>query len=188
MPEEKDIEIWNQYLAGDKKAFEYIFNKYVQVLYRYGRMVTSDDELVKDCVQELFTKLFQNRSRMGKTDNIRLYLHTALKNMIINEINRQQLYDNILNTIEKEEVDYSNAETSIISDENHAEMQKRLDAMKLCLTERQREIIHYRFYDNLSIEKIAQLTKTNYQTTANTLQRALKKMREYYISCKKIGV
>lgn len=71
-------------------------------------------------------------------------------------------------------------------------MQKTIRTVLSLLTDRQREIIYYRYIEELSIEEIAVLTGMNYQSVQNTIQRSLKRIREslpliiiFFFLCKK---
>ena len=56
---ENDKLIWNRFLAGDNEAFSEVYQKYVQSLFLYGLQFTSDRELVKDSIHDLFVKLYR---------------------------------------------------------------------------------------------------------------------------------
>ena len=43
----------------DEDFFDKLYSKYVQVLFVYGLQFTSDRELVKDCIQDVFVKLYE---------------------------------------------------------------------------------------------------------------------------------
>ena len=86
-----------------------------------------------------------------------------------------------INSLEFEGLDTNTAEKKIIAHECNTGMQEYLAAYKSLLTKRQQEIIHYRYVEELSLEEIAQLLNINYQSVANLLQRALKKMRNFYL-------
>ena len=49
--------LWKSFLAGDKEAFAHFYNLHVNALYRYGTKLCTDDDLVKDAIQEVFLDL-----------------------------------------------------------------------------------------------------------------------------------
>jgi DNA-directed RNA polymerase specialized sigma24 family protein len=59
-------------LLGDDKAYALFYNNIFEELFSYGMRFTSDRELIKDCIQDVFVKIYSNRSTLGKTDNIKL--------------------------------------------------------------------------------------------------------------------
>ena len=46
---------WSQFIAGDNDSYSWLYNEYVQTLYQYSLRFTSNPELIKDCIQEVFT-------------------------------------------------------------------------------------------------------------------------------------
>ena len=69
-----DSEIWKDFKAGDEGSFCYLYDTYFTILYSYGRKFSRDQQLVKDCVQDVFTELINRREKLSDTDNIRFYL------------------------------------------------------------------------------------------------------------------
>ena len=52
-----DEKLWNDFRSGSKEAFEYLFRKYIKVLYNYGFKICQDETLTKDAIQEIFLTL-----------------------------------------------------------------------------------------------------------------------------------
>ncbi|MGV8090686.1 MAG: RNA polymerase sigma factor [Mangrovibacterium sp.] len=173
--------LWSNFLSENDHAYEYIYREHIQHLFLYGMTFTGDPELVKDCIQDVFIRIYQNRRHLGQTDNIRLYLLAALKNTILNAFKKQNTYTQFINSLEFEETNTDTAEEKLVTCEYDTGIQEQMAECKSLLTNRQQEIIHYRFVEELSIEEIAQLLQINYQSVANILQRALKKMRSFYL-------
>lgn len=67
------------------------FERYVRVLFMYGSQFTGDRELVKDCIQDVFVKIYSNRSNLRPTDNIKYYLFAALRNSLLNNLKRNKV-------------------------------------------------------------------------------------------------
>ena len=49
-----DKELWIDFLSGEKEAFKTIYEKYFPELFNYGCYFLDDEDLVKDCIQDLF--------------------------------------------------------------------------------------------------------------------------------------
>ena len=79
MQEDESKIKWSQFLAGDNEAYCWIYKVYIQMLFRYGHNFTSDTELIKDCIQDVFTGLYKNRERLIVPNNIKVYLFVAIK-------------------------------------------------------------------------------------------------------------
>ena len=184
-PDKDDLMLyWTSFLAGNKEAFSKIYESIIQDLYSFGTALTTDSELVKDCIQDIFVRLYQNRTHLTSVENIKIYLLIALKNALINEFKRQQAFQKFMDSYGDEaqnELLDESEEEKIIAQESNGDSQKMIAKYKSVLTKRQQEIIHYRFVDELSIKEIANLLNINYQSIANTIQRSLKKIRIFYL-------
>lgn len=173
----KDIELWNAFRNGSEKAFASIYNENIQDLYRYGIKMNANDELVKDTIQDLFVKIYNNRSTLNATDNIRLYLFKALKNRLIDVYYTHKpmisLSDNELpfEIANPEEPDTEDDWALIIK-------KRRLQLSMKSLTARQREAIYLRFTKEMPLEEICELLDLNYQSARNLLHRSIEKLRK----------
>ena len=92
MQEDESKIKWSQFLAGDNEAYCWIYKVYIQMLFRYGHNFTSDTELIKDCIQDVFTGLYKNRKQLITPKNIKVYLLVSLKNSLINALYREDRY------------------------------------------------------------------------------------------------
>ena len=82
-------------MAGDDDAYASLYEEYVQDLYQYGLCFTSDTELVKDCIQDLFVYLYANRSHLEISCQVKTYLLVSLKHNICRSLLRSQKYDSL---------------------------------------------------------------------------------------------
>lgn len=170
---------WRRFIAGDKDAYSWIYKVYIQILFQYGKRFTSDTELIKDCIQEVFIKLYNNRKRLTIPDNIKLYLLISLKNCLINAIYQESHYERY----DSETVSFSlelTVEEQYVNNEHYQNQLKRIQEILALLTPRQKEIIYYRYIQELSFDEICVIMDMNYQSAQNLIQRSLKKIRDTY--------
>lgn len=172
-----DTELWNLFLSGDKKALAYIYSQQYKLLLGYGVKLIPDIELVRDCIQDLFVKLFTNRKNISSTQHINGYLIRALKN---------RLYDEMSTTVEMltlESLPFDfKADDFFLSRfaENDHDLLERKKLQKAIdkLSSHQREVVYLRFVRELSYEEIGEVLGINYQSAKNLLSRTLVKIRE----------
>ena len=172
---------WNHFLSGDEDAFSKLYKKLVRTLFSFGTTLTTDRELIKDCIQDVFFRIYQNRAQLPSVDNVQIYFLIALKNVLINAFRKQQIYHQFIDEYEAEEPEENSQEQQMIVQESDADLQTLTEKLKSTLTKRQQEIMHYRFVDELTIEEISKLLDINYQSVANIIQRSLKKIRKIYL-------
>lgn len=166
-----DEKLWENFIAGDKAAFQTIYEKSVSDLFAYGCRISSDQELVKDCIQDLFIYLYRTRSKISRTNKILPYLMLSLKRSIIRKLKEQRI---------DSRADLENLPFSfiLVEDENIAKdeddvLQKAMDL----LAPREREAIYLRFILSLDYDELSKTLNLNYQTSRNLIHRALQKLR-----------
>ena len=170
---------WKLFLEGDDQAYSWIYTHYIQVLYNYGLQITPDSEIVKDCIQDVFVKIYKAKKKLTVPQNPKVYLMIALKNNIYNTFNQERLQKNYAFSLYQTEEQLTVKNEFIDQKARHEEMNNIKRMMKI-LTPRQREVIYYRFIEELSYDDICQIMGLNYQSAYNLLQRSLQKIREAY--------
>lgn len=171
-----DHNLWMNFINGNDDCFEVLYKKYADVLFRYGIQFTSNGDIVKDAIHDVFVKLYNDRQHLKAEANIKFYLFTCLKNRLYNLLKRDLFFDKI--DLEEAEFLDPGAEELVTNALSQKEMQRTVRFVLDLLTDRQREIIYYRYIEELSIEEIAVLTEMNYQSVQNSIQRSLKKIRD----------
>jgi len=171
--------LWSKFLSGDDDAYSHIYEQYVQILFKYGFQFTTDRELIKDCVQDVFEKIHKNRNKLVQTDNIKLYLFVILKNNLLNTLKRERNHMQVVNSIEDDPQESDNTvENQIIKKEEDSITEGKIKLIFSLLTPRQKEVIYYRFVESMSINDIASLMDMNYQSIQNLIQRSIKKIKK----------
>jgi RNA polymerase sigma factor (sigma-70 family) len=166
-------------MEGDNEAYGRLYTKYIQSLYRYGLHFTSDGEDVKDCIHDVFTHLYRNRQRLGVPENVKVYLFIALKNRLLRHLQNNSRYGGdgtedapflLEPTVEDEYIDL----------EQSLQQQQTVEKFLAVLSPRQKEIVYYRFMQEMQWDEICSLMALNYQSAQNLLQRAIRKIREHF--------
>ena len=183
MKKEEDFALWNQFLEGDEKAYLYIYRLYAQDMYSYGMLFTTNSELVKDCLHDVFIKIHRNRKKLSQVDNIRLYLLKAMKNYLFDVFDKKkELFHN--DTIEPVFSPEYTIEDKIIRQEELHYQSRKIRQMLESLTPRQKEVLYYRYMKNLTYDEIGEIMQMNYQSILNLIQRSIKKLRETFAESK----
>ena len=176
MQEDESKIKWGQFLAGDNDAYCWIYKTYIQMLFRYGHRFTLDKELIKDSIQEVFTGLYKKREQLVIPDNIKVYLLVSMKNSLVNALYREDRYT----SFDSESVSFTlglTVEEQYVDNEHLSNQQKKIQEILTILTPRQKEIIYYRYIQELSFNEICILLDMNYQSAQNLIQRSLKNLK-----------
>lgn len=169
-----DREIWESFLKGDTESYKIIYEKSASDLYTYGRRFSSNEELVKDCIQDLFVELYSKRSQLGMTDKIMPYLMVSLKRIILKTIQKEK--SNTFLSIDELPFifDLAQDEKPLVRLENSDPLQLALNS----LTPRQREAVYLKYVLDFGYEELANVLNMNYQASRNLICRAILRLRE----------
>lgn len=171
-----DIDLWNAFKEGDKDAFGALFKRHFSSLFQYGIKLCSDQMVVEDCIQELFTELWQNKS-VSQVQSVRAYLLTAVKYKIFKAYRGNTAVRSFEETQDNITFEISH-ENFIIENEEALQKSKLIINALKQLPGRQKEIIYLKIYQSLSYEEVSEVMGINYQTARNLFSQSIKSLRK----------
>ncbi|MBD0832471.1 RNA polymerase sigma factor [Aestuariibaculum sediminum] len=167
---------------GDRYAFNLIFDEHAPYLINYGRTFTTNWELVDDCIQELFVRIWLLRETLKETDNIRFYLISAFRRELYRQLKEHSKRSKLFSRCDFEvSEDLLNLTNSGVLKPSNSKI-KALNSSYQKLTPRQREIIYLKFYNELSINEIAEVLKMNKKAVYNALSKSMIKFRKVFMN------
>jgi len=176
---ERDLNLWNQFKTGDEDAFVELFRIYYPGLFAFGCKITLRNELVEDCIQELFIDIWRTK---GKADIIsfKAYIFKAFKFTLIRQLNKQHKIAPLPDTGETGfEISHENL---IASREMNLEQKEKLLNAFSELSPRQKEIIYLRIYQDFSYEEVSEIMQINYQAARNLFYQSVKNLKKMIFS------
>ena len=173
-----DSEIWEEFKNGNEGAFNHIYLKYFQELYGYGQQFTSDFDLIKDLLQDLFIDLRKNRMRLGPTSSIKFYLFKSIRRKIGRYLKRKKtIYTSDMEPFSNVEFEKSH-ELKYLNDQLDENKRALLKQAFLKLSRRQKEAIFYYFYQEMSYEEVTSIMGfRNIKSTRNLIYRAIDSLK-----------
>lgn len=174
-----DQQLWQRLKDGHEDALERIYREHVEALLRYGGQFCRDDNLIEDCIHDLFVELWRNREGLSNNDNIRPYLLVALRRKLIRQVKKQQRTRNEGETSEIDFLAEPAIDQSIIQREISEANVKVLQEAMTQLSNRQREVLYLKYFEEMSYEDICEALGINYQSVRNLVSSGLKAMRKY---------
>ena len=69
--------------------FTTLYNRHIDNLFAFGSRFSTDRELLKDCIQDVFVKLYTKRDALHEVDNLESYLYVSLRTRINDEYRRR---------------------------------------------------------------------------------------------------
>ncbi len=175
---ERTSQLVAAFCAGDDQAFAQLYDMYVHILFNYGSRLTADYELLKDCIHDVFVKVYSKRNDQNAIRNLGSYLVISLKNKLLDEFRKQTF------TSETPIEQYSSrrstddTERDYIVSEHASLQQQQVAFLMKSLTRRQRQAITLYYLEQRKYEDICQIMHMNYHSVRNLVHRGMLKLRE----------
>ncbi|OZI09356.1 hypothetical protein BWI93_04135 [Siphonobacter sp. BAB-5385] len=167
-------ELWSQFRAGDAHAFSELMKRYSRILFRYGSRLSLDEDLIKDCIQDVFFDLWEHRSTISQPAVIKPYLYKALRLRIFREQAKWTRWENV----EPETYFEFSVENHWVEQQHATETREQFEKLLNTLPKRQKEILYLKFSEELPHEDIAAIMNMNRQSVYNLLHEAIARLRK----------
>jgi len=172
-----DSEKWDLLRSGDKTAWSDIYTSEVTHLILYAKKLTPSVPIIEDAIQDLFVEIWQRKSALGPTDNIRKYLLVALRRKIFFLINKDEKKMSSYEPVENELPIIDSPESQLINwqtlEQRDSDIKKAIDNLSL----RQKEIIHLKYSLGLDNKTISEIMGLSYQSTRNLLATSVRNLK-----------
>jgi RNA polymerase sigma factor (sigma-70 family) len=172
--------LWNQFISGDRVAFDRILHQYYLEVYYYGMKFSKDPETVKDAIQDLFLGLWDRREHLVSVLNIRAYLFASLRRILHRKQQKSDRLPTVLTDRESFMANhfYFSLDEHYIQNEAMVETAQWLNQRLASLPKRQLEVVYLRYFKQFSRNEVAEVMGISPQTVANLQQAALRKLRD----------
>lgn len=152
--------------------------KYYREVYRFCCFrLNGDAETAADITQEVFLKVLENIQAVRGIGKFRNYLLTIAANLCNNDFKKAKPIYTDLTAFEIADGAASALE-KVIREESAEEVRRAIESLPDC----QKEVVILRFYHDLKIREIANITNANVSTVKSRLQQGLKKLRKSFES------
>lgn len=173
-----DIRIdWGAFVKGDERIFSMVYDTFFNALYNYGCKYTQNTELVEDAIQDLFVRFWKNREHLNEPPSLKNYLFKAFRNHMNDRLKAAGRY-----VLDDHGDQYPFELVPSMEDEKIAIEKTELTKKKLSvameqLTDRQREAIFLRFYEEFSYPEIADMMGITVKATYKLMARSIDVVR-----------
>lgn len=148
-------------------------------MYKLSFRLLNDTELSRDCVQESFIKMWENRKKLKQIENIQAFAFTIIRNISIDKLRQAKLIK-----------EYAKNEQVQISESNYEyiESKELIKTLIQRLPHQQRLIIELRDIEEFSFEEISDTLNLSINNIRANLSIARKKIREEIIKIYNYGL
>ncbi len=182
----EDKYIWEEFKNGEEHALSYIYYQNIDFLAFVGKRFTKDENLVIDCIQDLFYELIRKKRSLGETDNIRAYLLKSLRRKLIREIQKKQKQEEQISEIDISPNVVFSVEEKLIEEEENSQKTTILKKAMGELNDKQREILYYRFNCGFNYRQISEIMSITNDSARQLVSRAVSSLKSYLDDCNPI--
>lgn len=180
--------LWSQLRKGQKAALETLYRAHAPVLLQYGNKFSTDQQLVEDCLQDLFIDLWQRRQQLGEVSSVQSYLLVAMRRRIVRQLSRQQKHETSAEPAEYQfDCEIAIDEQIAARELSHERNLKLKDALEQ-LSPRQKEAIYLKYQLGMSYEDIGKAMDISYQSVRNLAHSAISRLKDLLIQGWWIGL
>ena len=177
---DSDENLMLRYQQGEQAAFETLYRRYKDVLYRYFLKHCSNRHQSEELYQEVWIKLINSATRYQPKAKFKTYLFTIAHNTLVDFYRKAKP----LQTIEFEDAevteDITNNSTPLALPEDEFTFKQKsqflLQALdNLSAEQKEAAILH--FEQELSVHEIAEITQVKPETAKSRLRYAKNKLK-----------
>jgi RNA polymerase sigma-70 factor (ECF subfamily) len=170
----EDSALMLRYADGDVTAFEMLYRRHNDALYRYLFRLCRHRASAEDVFQEVWGKIIKSREKYRPTAKFTTFLYRVAHNCFIDHIRRNKRHANSVD-IEPENHRDPGEQPEMLVEKVLA--RERLESALRDLPDEQRDVFLLREEADLSLEQIAAITGTNRETAKSRLRYAVNKLR-----------
>ena len=156
--------------GSDSGSYKILFYRYYEPIYYFFWNRTKSQELAKDFVQDVFTKLWQNRTNLNPKLSIKAYLFRMANNLLIDYYRKKQTQT----VYQEDNFSYEPSENPFETYDVEEGVNKALSE----LPENLRAVFTMNRFDGLKYAEIADSMNISIKTVESRMSKALKILRE----------
>lgn len=177
-----ETDIWSSYRNGNEAAFRELYDHYYAGLLGYGSRFTEDHQAIEESIQDLFLKLWRNRASIGPTPSVKFYLYKSFRRILARKL--RYLPDTVALSGQEDKLHFNfeiGQDEVLMKKEHIAELKRQLEAAMATMTDRQREVIYLKYYEDLSYDEISDVLNITPKATYKLVYRALDHLRDHMV-------
>lgn len=165
-----DAELAQAIKAADHQAFKVLYYRYFEALFRFLWRQTSDEELAKDLLQEVFSRVWKSRENLDPQQSLKSYLYRIGHNLVIDH-RRQSVH-------KPEYLEDNPANEPAYFVEENFDLQDKIQATIAALPEPVRLVFTMNRFDGIKYAEIAAMLDISVKTVEARMSKALAILRE----------
>jgi len=170
----QDSALMLRYRDGDVSAFELLYRRHNDALYRYLLRLCRNPAAAEDVFQEVWGKIIKTRDNYRPTAKFTTFLYHVAYNCFIDHVRRNKRHANPVD-IEPDSQPDSGEQPDTLTERSLA--RRRLETALETLPDEQRDVFLLHEEAGLSLDQIASITDCKHETAKSRLRYAVRKLR-----------
>lgn len=170
----EDSALMLRYRDGDVAAFETLYRRHNDALYRYLLRMCRHRASAEDVFQEVWGKIIRSRERYRPTAKFTTFLYRVAHNCFIDHVRRNKRHNHDAR-IEPDTQPHDGDGPD--ADAEKAIARRRMEAALSALPGEQRDVFLLYEEAGLSLDQITSITDCNRETAKSRLRYAVRKLR-----------
>ena len=173
-----DKDLIDRALAGEQQAYAQILAKYQDMVFSVARQLMGTEEDAEDLAQESFVKAFRSLSKFEQRSKFSTWLYTIVYNTGLSKLRKKKLQ---LDPIDNDEQGVQVQDDNFLDGFGTIRSEQRTHYINLCLEELQeidRTIITLFYFEDQSLQEIAEIVEMTENTVKVKLHRARKRLEK----------
>ena len=158
---------------GCGESFNILYEKYWETVYRNAFRILKSRDKAQDITQDIFVQLWLRRDKL-EIANIPAYLHTSVRNRVLNFLEKEKYYVPIEQLLCDSEHRPDDAADLVVLEN---ELLNAYHALVNSLPAQRKKIFHLHYDKGLSTAEIARELNLSRKTVQNQLGRAVSVLR-----------
>ena len=167
-----------RYKDGDVAAFETLYRRHNDSLYRYLLRCCLDRDAAEDVFQEVWGKIIKSRGNYRRTAKFTTFLYRVAHNCFIDHIRRNKRHRGKVDT-DPDQMPNPCDEPDLATEKGLA--RERLQIALSALPDEQRDVFLLHEEAGLSLDNIAHVTGVNRETAKSRLRYAMTKLKAAFV-------
>ena len=174
MTDNSDLELVENCLNGNKKAFDVLVERYHEPMFRTAYGIVKDAELAKDIVQNGFIKSWEKLHTYKSEYKFYSWLYRIMINESLNKERQKKNHDELQNQVVDENTPYQQMSEA-----------ERKSALMRCIDELPsiyKVVIQLRHFEEMSYADISESLELDEKTVKSRLYTARMQLREKFLN------
>ncbi|MBE9509578.1 MAG: RNA polymerase sigma-70 factor [Bacteroidetes bacterium] len=170
-----DKQLAGQIKKGQTHAFDQMFDRYSQQLYRFSKSLLKNHEDAEEVVQEVFFRIWKKHDELNERKSFQSFLFSIAYNLIVDKFRQRvkdQKHEQFL--IKQAQQNYLNPGKEL----EYKELKKQINKAITELPKRRKKIYQLNREKGLSYKEIAGRLRIKPKTVENHINLALKHIRK----------